>query len=104
MTEIERHQHGATYTWRGGDLDELHEYVDGLYAVGAIGDEYVQCGEPLAVEVASDDLLPSPGQEPVRLRYSQWRSLHARLLGWQVACCLLAVAVVVLTTMLWWRW
>lgn len=94
---VQRNKRWSVYTLTECDVNGLREFVDGLYGVGAIGDERVSLRSyEIAVQVASDDLLPRPGQGRVTMRHREYRRLRATITGLKVATALLAIFCIAL--------
>jgi hypothetical protein len=91
-----REQHRSIYSYTQGNLAGLREFVDALYAVGAVGDERVVARDWLIkVEVDSDDLMPKPGQGPVTLRHAEYRRMRATITGLTIAVAVLGVFCII---------
>jgi hypothetical protein len=93
---VQRDARRSIYSYSAGSLAGLREFVDALYAVGAIGDEPVVARDwYIKVEVDSDDLMPKPGQGPVTLRHAEYRRMRATITGLTIAVAVLGVFCII---------
>jgi hypothetical protein len=100
---VHREEQFSTYSWYAEDLDGMRNFVDGLYAVGAIGHERVVARDwRVKVNVASDDLLPKPGEYPKVVRYTEWQRIRQTITMLKIAVAVLCVVCVVCICLVIW--
>ena len=94
--EVTRDGRYSTYAWYPTNVNDLQDYVNALYSVGAIGDETVSYKDyELRVKIASDDLMPKPARSPVLVRYGELERVTRIIVMLKIAVVLLGISTVV---------